>query len=314
MNAGMHRRQSWPLRLLIGAALGALVVFVWIRQEAYIATTPTQVYPEERATVSDEGSRPRAIEDLESLRNTNIPGQPVPRWVLSDAKEGEGEARDVDVIEPAESIRGPGSDGQPSDISSSFNIHRSAFIPVPFVSQAPFRVWDLPYKEFCEEASVLTVHYWKQGQKPPVADQIDRDLKDIQAWETANLRTWDDTTAEETARVLREKFGHANTRVVRNVTIENITSELDAGRPVIVPAAGRELSSPYYKPPGPLYHMLVIIGYDDAKREFITNDVGTNTKGAGFRFAYDDLHGAMGDWDAVAGAPNTLQKTMIVVE
>jgi len=186
-------------------------------------------------------------------------------------------------------------------------------LSVPFVSQAPFRVWDLPYKELCEEASVFTLHLWKQGKRTPPADELDRSLKDIRAWETEHLRMWDNTTADETARVLRELFGHANTRVVRNVTIADIKRELDAGRPVIVPAAGRELSSPYYRPPGPLYHMLVIIGYDDRTKEFITNDVGTNTKGAGFRFTYDDLYGAIGDWDIARSAPDTSQKVMIVV-
>lgn len=185
---------------------------------------------------------------------------------------------------------------------------------VPFVSQAPFRVWDLPYKEFCEEASVLTLDLWKQGKQTPSADVLDRLLREVQAWEIANLRTWEDTTADETVRLLREYFGYADARVVRDVTIAAMKAELDAQRPLIVPAAGRELSSPYYKPPGPLYHMLVVIGYDDATREFITNDVGTNTKGAGFRFAYDDLFGAMGDWDSGRGAPDTSQKVMIVME
>ena len=32
---------------------------------------------------------------------------------------------------------------------------------------------------------------------------------------------------------------------------------LMAGKLVIVPAAGRQLGNPYYKAPGPVYHMLV---------------------------------------------------------
>lgn len=269
-----RRLRNWTVRSFIGAALGVLIVLGWIRREAYIATTPA------------------AVVATEELKNARTKEQPTP---TNSPSQREGE-------KPKE----------PSLATRQLETHQ--LIPVPFVSQAPFRVWDLPYKEFCEEASVLTLHYWKQGMKPPSADQIDRDLKGIQAWETVNLRTWDDTTAEETAQVLRKKFGHTDTRVVRNVTIEDIIRELDAGHPVIVPAAGRELSSPYYRTPGPLYHMLVIIGYDEAKREFITNDVGTNTKGAGFRFTYDDLYGAMGDWDVARKEPDTAQKVMIVVE
>lgn len=278
--------RTWTGRLLVGAALGALIVLGWIRREAHIAETPRV----------SAGVIPSPFDSAQGkLREESRTGVPSSNGVRSLASTPVG-TRDDELRQPLVT--------RPSSLVT---------LPVPFVSQAPFRVWDLPYKEYCEEASVLTVHYWKQGRKPPPADQIDRDLKDIQAWETVNLRTWEDTTAEETARVLREKFGHPSVRVVRDVTIEQITAELDAGRPVIVPAAGRELSSPYYKPPGPLYHMLVIIGYDEAKREFITNDVGTNTKGAGFRFTYDDLYSAMGDWDVERGAPDTAQKVMVVV-
>jgi hypothetical protein len=192
-------------------------------------------------------------------------------------------------------------------------IQHSVLLPVPFVSQAPFRVWSLPYKEYCEEASVLTLHYWKSGRATPAADVLDLELKEVQAWEEANLGRWEDTTAEETARVLREHFGYSNTKVVRDITPADITRELNAGRPVIVPARSRELDSPYFTPPGPLYHMLVIIGYDDAVGQWIANDVGTNTKGAGQRYAYDDVFDAIGDWSHDIGGPNN-QKVMIVVE
>lgn len=281
--------RTWTGRLLFGAALGALIVLGWIRREAHIAETP-RVSP----GVIPSGVNPDTPVGANEVEESRT-GVPSSNGVRSLVPTSVG-TRDDELRQPLIP--------RPSSLVT---------LPVPFVSQAPFRVWDLPYKEFCEEASVLTIHYWKQGVRPPAADQIDLDLKDIQAWEEANLRTWDDTTAEETARVLREKFGHPSARVVRDVTIEQITAELDAGHPVIVPAAGRELSSPYYKPPGPLYHMLVIIGYDEATREFITNDVGTNTKGAGFRFTYDDLYGAMGDWSVERGAPDTVQKAMIVV-
>jgi|GEM_PF-2166278 len=280
----MAQVRQWKRRLVIGAILGALVALVWIRREAYIAETPS-VPP--RSGITNNESR-------------KLPHDVIP----SDFEESR-------PLPPPRSL-----DSAPVSRSARDDAGAGSFVipNVPFVSQAPFRVWDLPYKEFCEEASVLSLHYWKEGKPTPPADALDAALKDIQTWEQANLRTWEDTAAEETARVLREKFGHASTKVVRDVTIADITRELGSGRPVLVPAAGRELSSPYYKPPGPLYHMLVIIGYDDRTREFITNDVGTNTKGAGFRFTYDDLYGAMGDWDIARGAPDTSQKVMIVVE
>lgn len=298
----MQHPRRWRRRIILGALAGALIVFVWIRREAHIASTPAGV----------EANAERKTQNAE-LRNPVSNFSPSVPSVPTVASEG-GVAHDVVATEPSEPVRDAESDSLPPDGSSSFSVHRSAFLPIPFVSQAPFRVWDLPYKEYCEEASVLTVHYWKQGRTPPAADQIDRDLKDIQVWEEANIGRWEDTTAEEAARILREKFGYASTRVTRDVSVDDIKRALDAKHPVIVPAAGRELSSPYYKPPGPLYHMLVVIGYDDRTSEFITNDVGTNTKGAGFRFTYDDLYGAMGDWSHERQEPDTSQKVMIVVE
>lgn len=276
--------RRWIRRIVLGALVGALIVFVWIRREAHIATTPA-------TPVSSESG-------ISESANQGPPTNFSPS-ISEGEREGEARTREGEKLENGTLVPRPSS---------------LVTLPVPFVSQAPFRVWELPYKEYCEEASVLTVHYWKQGRTPPAADQIDRDLKAIQAWEEANIGRWEDTTAEEAARILREKFGYVSTRVSRYVSVDDIKRELDAKRPVIVPAAGRELSSPYYKPPGPLYHMLVIIGYDDRTREFITNDVGTNTKGAGFRFTYDDLYGAMGDWSHERQEPDTSQKVMIVVE
>jgi len=54
------------------------------------------------------------------------------------------------------------------------------------------------------------------------------------------------------------------------------------------------LGNPYFRTPGPIYHMLVVKGYDED--EFITNDVGTK-RGDGFRYKYDRLISAIHDWD-----------------
>lgn len=268
---------KWMKRLGIACALALLGWALWLRWEARIATT---AIPAPLGAAKTEERAHRAQQE-----------------------------QDVNV----EPLVGRDVRRSPSGTQSKIGDQKSKILSVPFVSQAPFRVWDLPYKEYCEEASVLTLHYWKSGVPTPPADQLDRDLKEVQAWEEENLRTWDDTTAEETARILRQRFGYTNTSVVRDVSPSDIKRELDAGRPVIVPARGRELDSPYFTPPGPLYHMLVIIGYDDAAGQWVTNDVGTNTKGAGQRYAYDDLFNAMGDWSHDQQQP-TNEKVMVVVE
>jgi hypothetical protein len=200
------------------------------------------------------------------------------------------------------------SSGEISNASQGHIVH----LNVPFVSQAPYRVWHMPYKEFCEEASVLSLHYWKQGIATPPADQLDAELKELRVWEEEHLGKWEDTNADETAQMLHERFDYP-ARVERNMTMDDMKAELDAGRPFIVPARGQELDSPYYTPPGPLYHMIVVIGYDDQSGEWIVNDPGTNTLGAGQRYAYDDLYDAIGDWSHDDQAP-TGGKVMIFVE
>lgn len=247
--------------------------------------------------------------------------------VIADEETASSAVPSVEVVATgSDDVALPDRASQPSPTPAAVSIVPSAGGParapsaprvvrlrVPFVSQAPFRVWSVPYKEFCEEASMYTLHLWKQKKPTPPADALDRALKGIQQWETEHLGTWEDTTAAQAVRVLREYFGYSDTRAVRDVTIESLKRELDAGHPVIVPAAGRMLPNPYFQRPGPLYHMLVVIGYDDAAREFITHDVGTNTKGAGLRYRYQDFYRAMGDWSTERQQPDTTQKVMIVV-
>ena len=79
---------------------------------------------------------------------------------------------------------------------------------------------------------------------------------------------------------------------------------------MIVPAAGQMIENPHFKTPGPLYHMVVVIGFDDVKNLFITNKPGTRSGGS---FAYDQqkLFAAIHDWnngDVLHG-----EKKMIVV-
>lgn len=180
-------------------------------------------------------------------------------------------------------------------------------LEVPFTSQAPHANWDLPYQEACEEASAITVHYFYQNLSftPDVAD---REILDLVAWQEDNLGFYEDTTAEQTAQFMRDYWGYKKIDVIYDPTINDIKSNLAAGRPVILPAAGQELGNPYFTPPGPIYHMLVVRGY--TATQFITNDVGTK-RGENFRYDYDVLMKAMHDWND--GDVANGQKVIIVV-
>ena len=151
---------------------------------------------------------------------------------------------------------------------------------------------------------------YKKGQEIVSADDADAEILKLIDFQNQFLSFYEDTTAEETIRVANEYYGFKNSRVKYDFTIDDVKRELAAGNPVIVPAAGQVLPNPYFTPPGPLYHMLVIRGYT-ADGKFITNDPGTR-RGEGFIYTFDVLLNAAHDWndgDVING-----RKVMIVLE
>ncbi|MFH0952511.1 MAG: C39 family peptidase [Patescibacteria group bacterium] len=191
---------------------------------------------------------------------------------------------------------------EPEPLPAEFNLS------VPFTTQAPQANWNLPYQEACEEASAAIVHYYwadKSFDTPEIADAEILALVDFQ---TTTYGSYLDTTAEETARFIRDYYGYKTVDVIYDPTIEQIKREVFSGYPVIVPAYGKVLDNPNFRSGGPLYHMLVIKGYTTER--WITNDPGTR-KGADFTYTYDNLMNAMGDWND--GDPANGRPVMIVV-
>ncbi|MCX6779204.1 MAG: C39 family peptidase [Candidatus Magasanikbacteria bacterium] len=183
-------------------------------------------------------------------------------------------------------------------------------LAVPFVSQAPFRVWDAIHEETCEEASVLMINGFYKSEKY-TKQQIEDELLKMNAWELENFGYFADTNAEETAQMMKGVYG-LDAVAVYDITIEDIKKELAAGHPVIVPAAGKILPNPYFSNGGPIYHMLVLKGYTkDGK--FISNDPGTNTLGENFTYTFGALYNAIHDW-VKDGDILTGRKAMIVVK
>lgn len=172
-------------------------------------------------------------------------------------------------------------------------IPESLNLKVPFTTQAPDANWDEVHEETCEEASAITVHYYYEGKTFTTA-VAEKELQDFVAYENTTLGFYKDTTAKQTADIMKSYWGYDRVDVIDNPTVQEIKGHIAAGRPVIVPSAGRQLGNPNFKAPGPLYHMFVIRGY--SKTEFITNDVGTR-KGENYRYSIDTIMTAMHDWN-----------------
>lgn len=222
-----------------------------------------------------------------------------PRWEQLRSSDGNsvslpppsGTSTSQGLREPPSIIAHP----RPQDTSKA-PLPSTFRIDVPFTPQAPHADWDDPYQEACEEASLLMVHRFLQGEDegmiPP--DDADRDLLALVRWEE-HKGYGQDVTVTQLGQIARDYYGYTP-MIEEIVTVERIKELVAAGYPVIVPVAGRGLGNPYFSGEGPWYHMLAITGYD--RNEFITNDPGTR-RGEGYKYAYDVLVAAMHDWTGV---------------
>lgn len=197
--------------------------------------------------------------------------------------------------------------------ASELVVPSKAFIKVPFIVQAPFADWNDRNKEACEEASVLMVHDYLQGVKS-VSQQESKDaLNTMLDWGETHFSGRKDTTIQETADFFIKEFGYSSKEVfvVYDITLDDIKAALANGYPVIVPAAGRSLGNKYFRTPGPLYHMLVIVGYD--ADGFITNDPGT-IHGEGYRYKPSTLFNAIHDLTDPLDQIDSGRKAMLIVK
>ena len=94
------------------------------------------------------------------------------------------------------------------------------------------------------------------------------------------------------------------------MTEKTIKQALADGKLVILPASGKLLENPNFRQPGPIYHMLVITGYNGS--EFVTNDPGTR-KGLNYKYNYSTLEDAAGSWVHSAYDVDTTNKRIILV-
>lgn len=256
-------------------------------------------------------NRIRLRETVEKLREPELPQEVAFDEIAqtSDKKQASSlEAKySFEAANPISALE-PSSPVSKSLLPVTLSLFHPMNLAVPFTSQAPHMNWDWPYGEACEEASAIMVdaYYKKYSFTPESADEA---IKKLVAWQEKTFGYFEDTNAEEVARMLREYFGYARVELDTDISMENIARHLQAGRPIILPAAGRLLPNPNFKVPGPLYHMLVIKGITKDGL-IITNDPGTR-KGYNFTYKLSDLFNAAHDWNR--GDVYKGRKVMVVV-
>lgn len=181
-------------------------------------------------------------------------------------------------------------------------------LAVPFIPQAPFQIWDALHEEACEEAAMLMIRGYFDGERgvTPSSTAEER-IQELVAFES-DLGYGVDVTAEEAAKIIETRWPDLNAEVVPMTGAESVKRSIAEGLPVILPADGKTLPNPNFRNGGPLYHMLVVRGYTED--QFITNDPGTR-KGEKFLYTYDGLLDAVRDWNG--GDVRNGAQVMIVV-
>ena len=186
---------------------------------------------------------------------------------------------------------------------------------VAFAAQAPYGDWDDPrQQDGCEETSALMAVRWAEGISSISKDDALKDILAIADYEQATYGNYHDTDAKDTNERILKGYFHFSGAVVRSgIGVEDIKKALSGGSIVLAPMNGQLLHNRYYSGAGPERHMLVFIGYDAKRDEFITNDPGTR-HGEGWRYKSSVIAGALREYPTGEHAPITEQtKTAMII-
>lgn len=154
---------------------------------------------------------------------------------------------------------------------------QSVILNVPYVMQAPFGNWNDRRQQYgCEEAAIVMAMAWVRSATNSPTDTIFkeealRDIINMSEYERVIYGFYEDTNAQDTARLIKEVYQHQNVEVKENISSESIKQELANNRVVIFPLNTRLTGMSVYNN-GPIRHTIVAVGYDDKNDEIIVHD------------------------------------------
>lgn len=180
---------------------------------------------------------------------------------------------------------------------------------VPFSSQAPNNNWSR--NEDCEETSITMANAYLTGS---TEDKLNTDaaqfaINTLKKWEQDNLGYNANTGIDATTKMAEGAFG-LKVKQVPNFTEQDLKTELLNRHPILLALNARLLGNPKYQDSGPLYHMIVLRGYN--QKGFFVNDPGTDG-GDGSTYSFDVLKNASADWNNVTKAMETDRKIALVL-
>lgn len=174
------------------------------------------------------------------------------------------------------------------DINSKFNplpATKKILQDVPFTPQAPFGGWkDQRQEDGCEEAAALMAVKWARGEKLTREEALEKIIGSSDYTQKKFQEYRDISASDAIDWIIKDYFKYQKAALISDASLARIIEELDKGNIILAPMNGQILHNPYFVPPGPPNHMLVIRGYDPEKKIFITNDPGTRR---GELYSYD---------------------------
>lgn len=166
----------------------------------------------------------------------------------------------------------------------------------PFASQAPLGNWDKLHDEACEEASIILIKKYL-NQEALTNEVMDQEILQLVDWQMKRWGGHENLSAAKTLD-LAKNFYNLGGKVYKNGNLDELKRQISQNHPAIIPTAGRLLGNPNFRSPGPLYHMVVAIGY--TKNEIIVQDVGTR-KGNLYHYNSQVFLNAWQDWSEDLG-------------
>ncbi len=177
--------------------------------------------------------------------------------------------------------------------SQNFSLPEALNIQVSFYSQAPFSNWDYPWQEACEEASIALVANLYL-EKNWTREEFNAELLRLVDWQMERFGAYEHTTVAQTVQMIESNYG-LQTKLVENPSFEDLQKSIQSGHLIVAPFAGKKLNNPNFSNGGPVYHMLVIKGYDANTQQVVTHDVGTRN-GEDYVYDWSVIREALHDW------------------
>jgi len=179
-------------------------------------------------------------------------------------------------------------------------------IQMSFTSQAPEKIWEDPWEDFCEEAAVLMMDaYYKKYNLSPLFSKDEL----LRIWEWEQNKNFGKSIEIKKIQEILSNYFELKSKIIENPTVEQIKKYLANGQPVLTVADGKVLPNKYFRNGGPLYHALIIHGYDETK--FITHDPGSGWS-KNYVYEYDVLLNSIHDWNN--GKVSEGGKVILVIE